>query len=310
DELAVLLYQAKRRGLDPMLGQIRGIKRWNQAKGREVMAVQTSIDAFRLIADRTGAYGGGPAPEFEMTETREGGRDLLCRFTVRKLCGSVSAGWTWLDVTDEARFSEYAGRNKNGQLGRMWKEKPHVMLAKCAESKTLRRAFPEDLGHLYTDDEMGQADNPPAAEPYVPLTPEERATVRAVEDLHDETLERYHSKMDDANKTEEEIESARDEMPTPTPIETTFHTPDEHQQRRFRLALNHDPTLSQNTKAVFLKRAGVTQSGRAFDNVCLELERMVGLAGKVAQDGLPMPETKQKQAANPVPPADGSDLPF
>jgi phage recombination protein Bet len=160
DELAVLLYQAKRRGLDPLLGQIRGIKRWNAQKGREVMAVQTSIDAFRLIADRTGKYGGGPAPEFRFEEDSKGDRDMVCRFTVRKLCGNSEAGWTWLDVTDEARFKEYCGRNKKGHLTRMWHDKPHVMLAKCAESKTLRRAFPEDLGHLFTDDEMQQADNP------------------------------------------------------------------------------------------------------------------------------------------------------
>jgi len=160
DELVVLLYQAKRRGLDPLLGQIRGIKRWNASKGRAVMAVQTSIDAFRLIADRTGKYGGGPAPEFRFEEDSKGECDMVCRFTTRKLCGSSEAGWTWLDVTDEARFKEYCGRDRNGRLTSMWRDKPHVMLSKCAESKTLRRAHPEDLGHLFTDDEMQQADNP------------------------------------------------------------------------------------------------------------------------------------------------------
>lgn len=156
DELAVLLYQAKRRRLDPMLGHLRGIKRWNSQKQREVMAVQTSIDAFRLIAERTGRYGGGPAPVFRSATRANGDPEVIAQVTVRK----QTRDGTWHEVSDEARWSEYAQTDRNGNTVKMWTKMPTTMLAKCAEAKTLRKAFPEELGGLYTDDEMGQADNP------------------------------------------------------------------------------------------------------------------------------------------------------
>ena len=143
-ELALFIGACKRAGLDPLQKQIYAMKMGGK------LSIQTSIDGFRVIAERSGKYRGQVGPFW---------------------CGADGA-WrdVWLDKTPPvaakvgvlhrdfaeplwgvARFASYS---KGSGL---WTQMGEVMIAKVAEALALRKAFPNDLSGLYTADEMDQA---------------------------------------------------------------------------------------------------------------------------------------------------------
>ena len=172
DQAALFIEEAEARGLNPFSRQLVPTLRWDSKTNAHVMSVITTIDAFRLIAERTGKYSGQKGPEWcgPDGEWREVWLDE------KKPPAAARVGILRQDFDEPlwgtARFVSYAQYTK-GQGGgqvvtRMWAKMPDVLIAKCAEALGFRRAFPQELSGLYTADEMGQASNPdpePAAEP-------------------------------------------------------------------------------------------------------------------------------------------------
>lgn len=147
-ELELFLHACKRTGLDPLMKQIYAIKRKDRASGEDVMAIQTGIDGYRLIADRTGQYAGSDEPAYVVAD--DGWPDMAS-VVVYKMVGGVRCPFG-----ASARWKEY-----NQESGPMWKRMPFLMLGKCAEALALRKAFPAELSGVYTHEEMMQADNDP-----------------------------------------------------------------------------------------------------------------------------------------------------
>jgi phage recombination protein Bet len=149
DELALFLHVCRRTGLDPLARQIYALKRRENVDGEwvERLSIQTGIDGYRLVADRTGHYAPGREPSFAYDAQ---GRLVSATAHVRK----QTADGTWHEVSATAHYAEYAALKRDGQPTRMWADKPHVMLQKCAEALALRRAFPAELSGVHTADEM------------------------------------------------------------------------------------------------------------------------------------------------------------
>jgi phage recombination protein Bet len=187
DELKLFLYQAQRTGLDPMTRQIYCIHRYDKNVGQK-MTIQTAIDGFRVIAERSGNYAGQDEPEF--IEDEKG--IVCCKVRVYKFRGDQR----YQASVGVAYWSEYVP-----QAGQdyMWKKMPHTMISKVAEALALRKAYPQDLSGLYTNDEMQQADAPHPTIDQELTDPNE-----SVDSLHKEYMEQLNILISiqgiDANK--------------------------------------------------------------------------------------------------------------
>lgn len=172
DELSMFVQTSQRLGLDPFARQVFAVKRWDNSERREVMSIQVSIDGFRLVAERTGKYAGQLGPLWTGD-----GKEWIEVWLSSTPPAAAKVGVMRHDfkepVWSVATWDQYKQTKRDGGLTSMWAKMGPLMLAKCAESLALRRAFPNELSGVYTTEEMSQATTDP-----VPT-----ATVEAAADI-------------------------------------------------------------------------------------------------------------------------------
>ena len=144
-ELGLFCEVARAKGLDPFARQIYAVKRGGK------MTIQTGIDGFRSIAERTKKYRGQSGPWWcgedgiwkEVWTSNQ--PPFAAKVEIHRQDFNVP-------LAGIAHFKEYA------QSYGLWKSHPCTMIAKCAESVALRRAFPQQLSGIYTADEISTVD--------------------------------------------------------------------------------------------------------------------------------------------------------
>lgn len=164
--MAMMVAMANRRGLDPMVGQI--LPKYTREPGTKAslrFTIITKVESFRIIASRTGRYQGPSNTKWLCQDGKW--KDVWDGddHPIAAKAGIYTKGRT-RPIEAVARWESYVQFEQSEQddsrmMAWSWQRMPDTMIEKCAEAKALRKAFPEDLGGLYTADEMGQADNPP-----------------------------------------------------------------------------------------------------------------------------------------------------
>ncbi len=159
EEFEVFLMACVKTQLDPFMRQIYAVKRKAKkpdGSWGETMTIQTGIDGYRLIAERTERYAPGPEPIYAYDNN--GGLMAATAFIKKQ-----TRDGTWHTVSASAYIDEYCQTFTDRSTGEkkatgMWGNMPRTMLAKCAEAQALRKAFPAEMSGVYTKEEMQQAD--------------------------------------------------------------------------------------------------------------------------------------------------------
>ena len=151
EDIAFFSQYCQRTQLDPVSRQIYAISYYDDKNKRNKIQVLLSIDGYRIIAQRTG--------DFDSSETFWCGEDGIWK-DVWLSSKNPSAAKVIVykrnstkGISAVALFKEYANLKSN-----TWQTKPALMIAKCAESLALRKAFPSALSGLYTSEEMSNSD--------------------------------------------------------------------------------------------------------------------------------------------------------
>ncbi len=171
-EFDLFIAAAKNAGLDPFRKQISAIVFNKNNPDKRKMSIITTIDGFRVIAERTRMYRpDDDPPRYEIDPALKSAANpvgiISCTVKVYKrdqdgawfACAGQAYWDEFASVKEEWAEDETGKRRKTGKSAAdgNWARMARVMIAKCAEAQALRRAFPDAFSGIYEASELDRA---------------------------------------------------------------------------------------------------------------------------------------------------------
>lgn len=185
EQFNLFITECERRSLVPgvhVVFQVRPAQEWNAKLQQKVkvekVALITTINALRLIAERSGKYEGhGPFKYYySVGEDQPLVESVIPRGRIPHAVSveGYRTGWK-VPLFATARYDAYVQLKGEGGPTKMWATRGEEQLAKCAEAQMLRTVAPEECEGLYLDIEM-----PESGEPAAETTPAPNAAEKPV----------------------------------------------------------------------------------------------------------------------------------
>jgi phage recombination protein Bet len=150
EQFQYFLAVCRRRRLNPWANEVYARTEHDDRTGGPTLLVIVGISGLRRIAERTGLYGGFDECRFEYGDDPR--VPVKATFTGYKMIAGMrtacSASVLWDECAPEAGADWF------------WDQRPHEAIELRAEAKFLRKAFSEELGDLYTPDEVRRSPRP------------------------------------------------------------------------------------------------------------------------------------------------------
>lgn len=157
DDALMFLSLCRYQHLNPFLREAYLIKYGNNGSA----TIVTGKDVFLKRAQKHTDYDGLQAGIIVMTED---GRITEREGTFYTESETLVGGWCKVYLKgrripsyESVSLKEYIGRKKDGSVNDQWSKRPATMIRKVALVHALKEAFPEDLGALYAQEEIPEA---------------------------------------------------------------------------------------------------------------------------------------------------------
>lgn len=159
EQMQFCINVAKELGLNPITKEIWFIKRKSKVDNQwvEIVEPMTGRDSFLKIAHRSGQFGGIETDAKVESIASLDNNEWVNKNELVATC-KVFRRDIEKPFVVSVNYGEYVQRTNAGEITKFWKEKPHTMLKKVAESQALKKAF--NIHGIYDEAEIrDQFDN-------------------------------------------------------------------------------------------------------------------------------------------------------